>query len=244
MSCQAAADATVVVIAMLLAPLQPLAEVPATKELPATKAVDRPLEPQRATAHRFGAFATGLADSGSLSQGALGVQFGALWRPSEFTFELGVAYFPSASVDYASSPIGSSVSAGVSPPAAYSLAGGVTASLVAVDARVCVALFERVVALAPCASVEVGYLAAAGFGSASGSRSATLGIAAAPGVLAALPLGERWRVRFGIDLVIPFYRANLSVFVAAGPAQYYASTAQLNRSAAGRAALGLEFLFL
>lgn len=225
-TCRALADATVVVLAMLLAPSPTTASAPpplappppVTKPTPAVTPpeADGPVPPARASI-----LAAAVGDLGSLPGAAVGAHLGVAWRPHALLLEVGASYFPSASGFVGTSTAGGRM------------------TLFTFELRAC-RPFELAapgsITLAPCVSAEAGRLAGEGVGIVNRTTGEAFWVAVAPGAVASLPFArERLALRIGADAWLPL---NRPTFVLGGVGNVHQPS-----PVAGRATVGIELRF-
>lgn len=240
-SCEALADATAVILALMIdpaavaaappapsppasAPAPPIVGAPSNSRPepvlpPPGRLSPPPTPPPRPTEVRFHLATWALADAGSLpgvsfaAGGAAGLSIGAV------RIELGAGAWP----------------ARAAPIAARPTAGG-DVSLIAGSAGACYDFLDRDgFSLGPCAAVELGRLHAAGYGVTTPGDGSALWSAGKAGAWLAWAPARRFAISLKLDAVVPFARPSF-VLENVGP---------VHRAGAvvGRAGGGVEVRF-
>jgi hypothetical protein len=237
-SCAALADATALIIAMMidpaavtappLPPSPPLAPAPAPAPAPLLLPVPvpapspRPAPPQSPPLRRsFHVLAWTLLDTGTLPGVAFAVGGAAALTLGPVRLELGAGVWPDRAATLAQRPT----------------AGG-NVSLVAGSAGLCYGLLRPgPFDLAPCAAFELGRLHAAGFGVSSPGEGSALWTAVKAGGLFAWAPVQRFAVLVRLDAAVPTARPSFVLEGVASGAVYRPGPV------AGRASLGAEIRF-
>jgi hypothetical protein len=107
--------------------------------------------------------------------------------------------------------------------------------LIAGDGSACYAILRAPVELSPCAGLELGSMAATGFGVRSNGSGSALWVAPLAEAAAALPIGRSFAVRLDLGVLVPVERP---AFVLSAAGTVYTAAAVV-----GRATLGVELRF-
>jgi len=135
--------------------------------------------------------AFGMVDQGSMPSAALGIGGAIAWMSGRARVEAGAASLPASTA---------SVTADGSRGGHFQLAMA--------QLRVCYDILPAgLFSLSPCAAGEVGSMAATGFGVQAPSSGTALFVAAGPGILGAIRLGDAFALRVTADLGLVFTRA-------------------------------------
>jgi hypothetical protein len=211
-TCSEIAEASAVVIALAISPdrdaseptdarlamppidspsAAPAAPAPPPGETPRDTGVNARARPTaRAAEWRSRVGAGVAADFGTVASSAPGVTVaGGLGYGRYLDLQLRGAFFPERSSPLASRP-----------------SEGVGLLLAAVAPLACVAPLELPVELGACAEVDVGYLAARGFGSPTYYHRGAWWMAPGGGLTAAYPRRSRFRTRLSADALFPLTR--------------------------------------
>jgi hypothetical protein len=217
-TCSELADATAIVVALMIAPTpiaKPAESTSIAPPLPPSITPPRSHVDEGPTPFAIAIDARG--DIGSLPHLAEGFAASLAWTPDRYRFEITGTYWPTQTA-YAESTSGP----------------GGKFDLITVTLRACDALFGRRV-ISACAEFDVGSLRGNGFATQTASSERGLWMAPGGGILAAFPLGRALALRVGVDAFVPIFREDF----------YLANVGSVHRAAAvvGRGSLGFEFRF-
>jgi hypothetical protein len=167
---------------------------------------------------RFAAGAIGAVSIGALPRVGVGVGGRAGVLVGRFRADVSASYWPSQTATLANRPT----------------AGGAF-RLIAGDASACYAVLRAPLELSPCAGLELGSMAATGFGVRSDGSGSALWIAPVAEAAATLPVGQHFAARLDLGVLFPVERPP---FVLSAAGTVYTAGAVV-----GRATLGLELRF-
>ena len=190
-SCQDLADATALIIALMIDPNAVAAHAPQSRPAPPPTPSDPAPQKARRVAYLVGIHAAGSYGTLPSIDAGLGAGVGLAGR--RWRVELRGTYGLRRDQRVrAPSP---------APPDSYGRFNFAAAALAG-----CVNLGREGLAFGPCADAEVGVLSAKGFGVSEGFSAQTLWLALGAGAYAAIPLGPHLSLPLHLDVVAPLLR--------------------------------------